>query len=80
MQAEAKPGKKAKKPKPSAAEPEPLTRQLNREASLFSQDKQPEAKPVRFDEDGLPIYKEDDLKINQGGWTEMCPFDCDCCF
>src|SRR3546814_2379327 len=83
-QAAAKASKKAKKQKQNTAEAthesEPLTMQLNRDASLFSQDKQPEAKPVRFDEEGLPVYKEADLKINQGGWTEHCPFDCDCCF
>lgn len=35
---------------------------------------------VRYDEDGLPIYTEESLKINQGGDTADCPFDCWCCF
>lgn len=25
------------------------------------------------------MYKEDELKIGQGGNTDLCPFDCDCC-
>lgn len=31
-------------------------------------------------EEGYLIYKEDELKIGQGGDTELCPFDCRCCF
>ncbi len=39
------------------------------------------AKPVRFDAElGLPIYREEDLRIGQGGGTAACPFDCSCCF
>lgn len=34
----------------------------------------------RLDKDGWPIYTEEELKIGQGGDTELCPFDCDCCF
>ncbi|OQR95363.1 hypothetical protein THRCLA_07933 [Thraustotheca clavata] len=36
--------------------------------------------PVRYDADGLPIYTEAALRINQGGDTADCPFDCWCCF
>jgi hypothetical protein len=38
--------------------------------------------PLRFDPVlGLPIYSAKQLKIGQGaGDTELCPFDCDCCF
>ena len=25
------------------------------------------------------MYKEDELKMGQGGDTPLCPFDCDCC-
>ncbi|CAM9469361.1 unnamed protein product [Pylaiella littoralis] len=39
-----------------------------------------EVKPVRFDDEGLPIYTWDSLRIGQGGGTASCPFDCDCCF
>ncbi|KAF1327680.1 hypothetical protein FI667_g7416, partial [Globisporangium splendens] len=39
--------------------------------------KNPEARPVRYDQDGLPIYTEESLQINQGaGDTADCPFDC----
>jgi hypothetical protein len=31
-------------------------------------------------EDGLPIYTVSELKIGLGGGTELCPFDCNCCF
>ena len=30
--------------------------------------------------DGLPIYTEEELNIGKGGLTELCPFDCTCCF
>ncbi len=41
---------------------------------------QDEVKPIRYDNEGLPIYSWDSLRINQGGWTDLCPFDCSCCF
>lgn len=32
-------------------------------------------------EEGYVIYTEDELKLGTGGGdTELCPFDCDCCF
>lgn len=36
----------------------------------------------RYTQDGLAIYTEDELNINKAdaGNTELCPFDCDCCF
>ncbi|RMX66345.1 hypothetical protein KXD40_006386 [Peronospora effusa] len=40
----------------------------------------PDPRPVRYDEDGLPIYTEASLQINRGGNTKDCPFDCWCCF
>jgi hypothetical protein len=42
--------------------------------------KEQEGKPMKFTTDGLKIYTENDLKIGKGGNTELCPFDCDCCF
>ncbi|KAG2159571.1 uncharacterized protein EDB93DRAFT_1110995 [Suillus bovinus] len=37
--------------------------------------------PRRKTDDGLNIYKEDELGIsNDGGDTPLCPFDCECCF
>jgi hypothetical protein len=34
--------------------------------------------PGRRTEDGLPIYAVEEL-CGQGGDTELCPFDCECC-
>ena len=36
----------------------------------------------RVTEDGFKIYTEEELGLNMtgGGDTELCPFDCDCCF
>ncbi|KIK06848.1 hypothetical protein K443DRAFT_673756 [Laccaria amethystina LaAM-08-1] len=35
----------------------------------------------RTTDEGLSIYKEDELGIrDDGGDTPLCPFDCDCCF
>ena len=31
-------------------------------------------------EDGYPIYTPSELKIGMGGGTDLCPFDCNCCF
>jgi hypothetical protein len=31
-------------------------------------------------EDGLPIFTPKELKIGLGGDTDLCPFDCNCCF
>jgi hypothetical protein len=37
-------------------------------------------RPLRVDNEGLPIYSWESLRIGQGGGTALCPFDCDCCF
>jgi len=37
-------------------------------------------KPVRYDDDGTPIYSVEQLRIGKGGGTKDCPFDCWCCF
>ena len=34
----------------------------------------------RYTEDGFPIYTDKELRVNEGGDTEDCPFDCQCCF
>ena len=31
-------------------------------------------------EDGLPIYTVSELRIGLGGGTDLCPFECNCCF
>ena len=41
----------------------------------------PDAPLERIDtESGLPVYKAHLLKVGEGGGTDLCPFDCDCCF
>uniref|UniRef100_A0AAV1UQC7 DUF1764-domain-containing protein n=1 Tax=Peronospora matthiolae TaxID=2874970 RepID=A0AAV1UQC7_9STRA len=40
----------------------------------------PDPRPVRYDENGLPIYTESSLQIGKGGGSKDCPFDCWCCF
>lgn len=35
----------------------------------------------KYTEDGLPIYTPAELGLsNKGGDTDLCPFDCNCCF
>lgn len=31
-------------------------------------------------ETGLPVYKAHLMLIGKGGGTDLCPFDCNCCF
>ncbi|GIX65373.1 uncharacterized protein BcabD6B2_48080 [Babesia caballi] len=31
-------------------------------------------------EDNLPVYTVEELNIGKGGGTELCPFDCHCCY
>jgi len=42
----------------------------------------PDSKPRRRTNDGLAIYSEAELGINNqnAGGTPLCPFDCSCCF
>mmetsp|Transcript_35592 Transcript_35592/g.33752 ORF Transcript_35592/g.33752 Transcript_35592/m.33752 type:complete len:147 (-) Transcript_35592:285-725(-) len=41
----------------------------------------PEAAVERIDpESGYKVYKGHTLKVGMGGGTDLCPFDCDCCF
>ena len=39
----------------------------------------PEA-PLERMQDGVAVYKAHLLKVGGGGGTELCPFDCNCCF
>jgi len=36
-------------------------------------------KQARYTNDGLKIYTLEELGINKGRDTPLCPFDCDCC-
>ena len=31
-------------------------------------------------QDGYKVYKLEELGVGKGGDTDLCPFDCDCCF
>ncbi|KAJ2055336.1 hypothetical protein GGI17_006678 [Coemansia sp. S146] len=38
-------------------------------------------KGSKYTEDGLRVFYMEDLRIGRGeGATELCPFDCTCCF
>jgi hypothetical protein len=39
-----------------------------------------EDKSEKRTKDGLKIYTEEELNIGNGGNTNKCPIDCDCCF
>ncbi|KAI7822201.1 hypothetical protein BC939DRAFT_193583 [Gamsiella multidivaricata] len=39
-----------------------------------------EKKAKRRMDDGLRLFDINDLNIGKGGETELCPFDCQCCF
>ena len=43
--------------------------------------KKPREKGRKYTEDGLPIFTEDELQMNNplAGTTPLCPFDCQCC-
>ena len=68
--------KKAKKSAPQAAvEDEVRVGKVN--GRIIS----PEAPLERIDAaSGLPVYKTHLLQVGKGGGTDLCPFDCDCCF
>lgn len=36
--------------------------------------------PRKRTEEGFRIFHESELRLNEGGGTALCPFDCDCCF
>lgn len=46
-----------------------------------NQEQENQTKKRRFTSDGLPIYTEEELGMNnpKAGTTPLCPFDCDCC-
>ena len=46
----------------------------------FSLQQKVKDKSQDFTEEGWRIYTPDELNIGKGGDTELCPFDCDCCF
>jgi len=34
----------------------------------------------RRTKEGYAIYSEQELELNKGGMTDLCPFDCKCCY
>jgi len=35
----------------------------------------------KYTDEGFKIYTEEELGLNkEGGGTDLCPFDCDCCY
>ena len=38
------------------------------------------SKTREMTDDGFYIYSDAEMKVGQGGDTDQCPFDCDCCF
>merc|ERR1712048_253057 len=52
-------------------------------ADLSDDDEFLKNKNIRRFEDGLPVYTEEELKLQnrfKTNHTKLCPFDCDCCF
>ncbi|KAK9274113.1 hypothetical protein L1049_018927 [Liquidambar formosana] len=43
---------------------------------------EPTSRPRKKTEDGLTVYREEELGIGKAdaGGTPLCPFDCSCCF
>lgn len=51
----------------------------NNSVALRSQSKKDPKR--RYTEDGLPIYTTEELGLSEkGGDSDLCPFDCQCCF
>ena len=69
-----KKSKAIKKPEKPAAKPAKTMEKAEKKDTGAAK------KSRKFTEDGLKIYTMEELKIGQGGNTEDCPFDCDCCF
>ncbi len=34
----------------------------------------------KITEDGYKVYSLEELGVGKGGDTDLCPFDCECCF
>ncbi|BAM39123.1 uncharacterized protein TOT_010001188 [Theileria orientalis strain Shintoku] len=71
----------------SKASTKPSTKSIVKEKSKGKRGKTEEYCTVNGDSarrrttvDNLPIYTMEELNIGKGGGTELCPFDCNCCF
>jgi hypothetical protein len=61
------------------------TKKKRKEIETKNDEKKTQEPPKKKKKDrkvyeGLKVYTMDELKIGQGGNTDLCPFDCDCCF
>lgn len=34
----------------------------------------------KYTKEGYKIYKPEELKMGRGGGSDLCPFDCECCY
>ena len=68
-----KASKAIKKKEKKVAEP------VKKETKPQMPPKEEKSKPRKY-VDGLAVFTEAELNIGQGGNTEDCPFDCNCCF
>lgn len=57
----------------------PKRKEIPNNEDLFS-DPRGKLTASRRMEDGTPIFTWEEMKIGQGGDTDLCPFDCQCCF
>ncbi len=46
----------------------------------FSLQQKVKDRSLEYTEEGWKIYTPEELNIGKGGDTELCPFDCKCCF
>lgn len=60
---------------------EKKTNEISKKRKEVKKEMREETKERKVTEDGFKIYTEEELKLNgKGGGTDLCPFDCDCCF
>lgn len=66
------------KPRKSDQKPKNMSRAYD---DAKNKDRTKDAKKVwKTTDEGFKIYTMDELQLGKGGDTELCPFDCDCCF
>ena len=64
----------------SVAKPQSSSTRKGSASDPFSLASQNEGNTADFTEEGWRIYTPAELNLDKGGDTELCPFDCDCCF
>lgn len=71
-------GKRIEAPKPKKAA-EKMSN-FDKKLDELKEADQKSGKQRRVTEDGFKIYTLEELGVGKGGDTDLCPFDCDCCF